>query len=33
LRHGAEVEVLAPPELRKRCHEQLKAAQRLYQRR
>jgi predicted DNA-binding transcriptional regulator YafY len=30
LRHGAEVEVLAPKELRARCRDQLKAAQRLY---
>ena len=30
LRHGPEVEVLAPKELRARCREQLKAAQRLY---
>lgn len=30
LRHGPEVEVLAPRELRARCRDQLKAAQRLY---
>ena len=30
LRHGPEVEVLAPPELRTRCRDQLKATQRLY---
>lgn len=30
LRHGPEVEVLAPRELRARCRSQLKAAQRLY---
>ncbi len=30
LRHGPEVEVLAPRELRTRCRDQLKAAQRLY---
>lgn len=30
LRHGPEVEVLAPPELRARCRDQLKSAQRLY---
>lgn len=30
LRHGPEVEVLAPKELRARCRDQLKAAQRLY---
>lgn len=32
LRHGAEVEVLAPKELRARCREQLAAAARLYAR-
>jgi predicted DNA-binding transcriptional regulator YafY len=30
LRHGPEVEVLAPKQLRARCRQQLKAAQRLY---
>jgi len=30
LRHGPDVEVLAPKELRARCRDQLKAAQRLY---
>ena len=30
LRHGSEVEVLAPRELRSRCRDQLRAAQRLY---
>lgn len=30
LRHGAEVEVLAPRELRACCRDQLKAGQRLY---
>ena len=30
LRHGPDVEVLAPKELRTRCRDQLKAAQRLY---
>jgi predicted DNA-binding transcriptional regulator YafY len=30
LRHGAEVEVLAPRSLRVRCQEQLAAAARLY---
>jgi len=30
LRHGPEVEVLAPRELRARCRDQLKSAQRLY---
>jgi predicted DNA-binding transcriptional regulator YafY len=30
LRHGPEVEVLAPRELRTRCRDQLKAAQLLY---
>ncbi len=30
LRHGAEVEVLAPRELRARCRDQLKAAQKHY---
>jgi len=32
LRHGAEVEVLAPRALRARCRDQLRAAQRLYRR-
>ena len=32
LRHGAEVEVLAPKELRARCRDQLAAAHRLYTR-
>jgi len=30
LRHGPEVEVLAPRELRARCRDQLRAAQQLY---